>query len=183
VATTGRSDCPINLTAELLGDRWSLVILRDIIFGDRRHYRVLLNESEEGIASNILAVRLRNLVEEGLLSTSGDATHRQKIVYSLTESAIEFLPTMISMGAWANKNRSANPITGPWFAYLYDQGPPVWEELADDLRHRHLGGPSPKTSAATMKSLASAYRRRLLATPTGDDIPAADRTRQGTAQR
>ena len=60
---TGRSDCPINLTAELLGDRWSLIILRDIIFGDRRHFRVLLNESEEKIASNVLAARLRNLVE------------------------------------------------------------------------------------------------------------------------
>jgi len=165
VATTGRSDCPINLTAELLGDRWSLIILRDIIFGNRRHYRVLLNESEEGIASNILAARLRNLVEEGLLSTSEDPTHRQKILYSLTESAIEFVPTMISMGNWANKNRAANPITGPWFAYLYAQGPAVWDELADDLRHRHVGGPSPKASAATMKSLASAFRRQLATTP------------------
>ncbi|WP_442932153.1 winged helix-turn-helix transcriptional regulator [Mycobacterium sp. 050134] len=141
------------------------MILRDIIFGDRRHFRVLLNESEEGIASNILATRLRNLVDEGLLSTSSDATHRQKIIYSLTESAIELLPTMISMGNWANKNRSASPITGPWFAYLYEQGPSVWDELADDLRHRHLGGPPPRTSAATMKSLASAYRRRLATTP------------------
>ena len=169
MATTGRSDCPINLTAELLGDRWSLIILRDIIFADRRHFRVLLNESEEKIASNILAARLRNLVEEGLLNTSEDATHRQKIVYSLTESAIEFLPTMISMGAWANKNRSANSITGPWFAFLYDQGPRVWGELTDDLRHRHVGGPPPKTSAATMASLVSAYRRQLASTPTGED--------------
>jgi DNA-binding HxlR family transcriptional regulator len=169
VATTGRSDCPINLTAELLGDRWSLIILRDIIFGDHRHFRVLLNESEEKIASNILAARLRNLVEEGLLSTSEDVTHRQKIVYSLTESAIEFLPTMISMGAWANKNRSANPITGPWFSYLYDQGPSVWHELANDLRHRHLGGPPPQASAATMTSLVSAYRRQLKPAPSGVD--------------
>lgn len=161
MVTTGRSDCPINLTAELLGDRWSLIILRDIIFGDRRRFRVLLSESEEGIASNILAARLRDMVEEGLLTRSEDASHRQKVVYSLTQSAIEFLPTMISMGAWANKNRQANPILGPWFAYLYQQGPRVWEELADDLRHRHLGGPSPKPSAATMKSLAADYRRQL----------------------
>lgn len=165
MVTTGRSDCPINLTAELFGDRWSLIILRDIIFGDRRHFRVLLSESEEGIASNILAARLRDLVEEGLLSKADDASHKQKIVYNLTESAIEFLPTMITMGAWANKNRQANPVLGPWFAFLYERGPRVWKDLADDLRHRHLNGPPPKPSAATFESMASAYRRQIAATP------------------
>ena len=63
-----RSGCPINLTLETLGDRWSLIVIRDMMFGNRRHFRVLLNESEEGIASNILADRLKRLVEAGLLS-------------------------------------------------------------------------------------------------------------------
>lgn len=161
---TGRSDCPINLASELLGDRWSLVILRDIIFADRRRFRVLLSESEEGIASNILAGRLRELVEGGLLHRSGDVSHKQKVVYSLTESAIEFLPTMISMGAWANSHLAANPIIGRWFAFLYEQGPRVWDELADDLRHRHLDGPSPKSSAATMDTMTVAYRRQIAVT-------------------
>jgi DNA-binding HxlR family transcriptional regulator len=164
VATTGRSDCPINLTAELLGDRWSLIVLRDIIFADRRHFRVLLQNSEEKIASNTLAARLRNLVEEGLLSTSDDATHKQKIVYSLTEAGIELLPMMISIGTWGNKNRPASPITGPYFAYVYEQGPQIWTELADDLRHRHLGGPAPKSSAATIDSTKAAYGKQLRAT-------------------
>ena len=53
-----RSGCPINLTLEILGDRWSLIVIRDIMFGNRRHYRELLKHSEEGIASNILADRL-----------------------------------------------------------------------------------------------------------------------------
>jgi DNA-binding HxlR family transcriptional regulator len=163
VATTGRSDCPINLFAELLGDRWCLIVLRDIMLAERRHFRVLLQNSEEKIASNILATRLRHLVEEGLLSTSEDATHKQKIVYSLTEAAIDFLPTMISIGNWGNKHLPASPITGLFFAYVYDQGPQVWQELADDLRHRHLGGPTPKSSAATMKSMVAAYNRHLRA--------------------
>jgi DNA-binding HxlR family transcriptional regulator len=47
-----RSGCPINLTLEVIGDRWSLIVIRDVMFGNRRHFRVLLNESEEGIASN-----------------------------------------------------------------------------------------------------------------------------------
>ena len=60
--TDQRSGCPINLTLETLGDRWSLIVIRDIMFGNRRHFRELLDESEEGIASNILADRLKRLV-------------------------------------------------------------------------------------------------------------------------
>ena len=62
-----RSGCPINLTLEMLGDRWSLIVIRDIMFGNRRHYGDLLRLSVEGIASNILANRLARLVRSGLL--------------------------------------------------------------------------------------------------------------------
>jgi len=60
-----RSGCPINLTLETLGDRWSLIVVRDIMFGDRRHFRVLLNESEEGIASNMALGRIGVALQEG----------------------------------------------------------------------------------------------------------------------
>ncbi|MGQ3293513.1 MAG: winged helix-turn-helix transcriptional regulator, partial [Shinella sp.] len=83
-----RSGCPINLTLEILGDRWSLIILRDMMFGNRRHFRELLTKSEEGIASNILADRLRRLVDEGLISKADDPSHKQKALYSLTEMGI-----------------------------------------------------------------------------------------------
>ena len=62
-----RSGCPINLAVEVIGDRWNLIVIRDIMFGNRRHFRELLTNSEEGIASNILAARLKRLVAEGLL--------------------------------------------------------------------------------------------------------------------
>ena len=62
-----RSRCPINLTLETLGDKWSLLILRDVIFGGKRHFRELLR-LEEGIASNVLADRLKTLVADGLLT-------------------------------------------------------------------------------------------------------------------
>ena len=61
-----RSGCPINLTLEVVGDKWSLLIIRDMMFGNRRHFRELLTRSEEGIASNILADRLKRLVEQGI---------------------------------------------------------------------------------------------------------------------
>ncbi|HQP19760.1 MAG TPA: winged helix-turn-helix transcriptional regulator, partial [Phenylobacterium sp.] len=62
---THRSGCPINLTLEVVGDRWSLIVIRDMMFGNRRHFRTLLTQSEEGIASNILADRLKRLTAKG----------------------------------------------------------------------------------------------------------------------
>lgn len=67
-----RSNCPINLAAEVLGDTWSLVILRDIMFGNRRSFRDILSNSLEGIATNILGAKLKKLVAEGLLASSDD---------------------------------------------------------------------------------------------------------------
>ena len=64
--TAHRSGCPINLSVEVFGDKWSLIVLRDMMFGNRRHFRELLSNSMEGIASNILADRLKRLTEEGL---------------------------------------------------------------------------------------------------------------------
>ena len=89
-----RSGCPINLTLEALGDRWSLIVIRDIMFGNRRHFRDLLGGNEEGIASNILAARLKRLVALGLLTRLDDPTHRQKAIYSLTEPAIALVPAI-----------------------------------------------------------------------------------------
>src|ERR1700684_2425348 len=99
-----RSGCPINLTLETLGDRWSLIVIRDIMFGNRRHYVDLLKLSEEGIASNILANRLDRLVQAGLLSRIQDPTHKQKAIYSLTESSIELVPLLAQMGAWGRRH-------------------------------------------------------------------------------
>lgn len=63
-----RSDCPINAAVEVLGDPWAVLVLRDIMFGGRRHFRELLTGSEEGIASNILSSRLKSLTAAGLLT-------------------------------------------------------------------------------------------------------------------
>ena len=103
----GRSGCPINLTLEMLGDRWSLIVIRDIMFGNRRHFRELLNRSEEGIASNILADRLKRLVESGLLTKRDDPSHRQKAIYSLAEPAIQLVPLLVQMGGWGRVHAPA----------------------------------------------------------------------------
>jgi DNA-binding HxlR family transcriptional regulator len=103
-----RSGCPINLTLEMLGDRWSLIVIRDIMFGNRRHYGDIVRLSEEGIASNILANRLVRLVQSGLLSRADDPTHKQKAIYSLTEASIQLVPLLAHMGAWGCRHTSAS---------------------------------------------------------------------------
>lgn len=97
-----RSGCPINLSLEVFGDKWTLLILRDMIFGGVRHFRELQNGSEEGVASNILASRLKKLVELGMLTKRDDPSHKQKAIYSLTEPAIELVPVMAALGTWGS---------------------------------------------------------------------------------
>ena len=109
----------IGAAVEVLGDRWTLLILRDIIFDDRRHFRALLLGSPEGIASNILADRLVKLVETGILAR-GTAMRGQRARYNLTETGIQTVPVLYALGAWAG-------------AELPDQ-----QQLIDELRTRHL---------------------------------------------
>ena len=73
-----RPGCPINLLLEVLSDIWSLLIIRDMMFGNRWHFRELLNKSEEGISSNILADRLKILLDERIFTRADDPTHKQK---------------------------------------------------------------------------------------------------------
>src|SRR5215210_4198990 len=93
-ANEPRSGCPINAAIEVFGDRWSLIVLRDIVFGDRRYFREMQANSIEGIASNILADRLKRLVASGLL-TREDTRPGQRARYSLTEPAIQPVPVRV----------------------------------------------------------------------------------------
>ncbi|HMQ93205.1 MAG TPA: helix-turn-helix domain-containing protein [Amaricoccus sp.] len=150
-----RSGCPINLTLETLGDRWSLIVIRDIMFGNRRHYRDLLNNSVEGIASNILADRLRKLVDAGLLSTSPDPAHKQKTVYSLTEPAIQLVPLLAEMGAWGRRFTPATRELSIRARLLEEGGPAMWQAFMAELRSLHLGTEPPQRSV--IRELTDAY--------------------------
>jgi DNA-binding HxlR family transcriptional regulator len=136
-----RSGCPINLTLEMLGDRWSLIVIRDLMFGNRRHYRELLNQSEEGIASNILADRLKRLLEAGLVSRRDDPSHKQKAIYSLTEPAIQLVPLLAQMGAWGRRHTPTTRQLAIRAQLLEEGGPPLWEAFMAELRRIHLGAP------------------------------------------
>jgi DNA-binding HxlR family transcriptional regulator len=155
-----RSGCPINLTLELLGDRWSLLILRDVIFGGARRFRELLR-SQERIASNILADRLKMLVEAGLLTRGGDPSHKQKTIYSLTEKAIALVPVFAQIGAWGSRWLPATEALSIRARLMEAGGPPLWERFMAELRLEHLGagllpGPSVRAELKTAyESLAA----------------------------
>ena len=151
-----RSGCPINLTLETFGDRWSLIIIRDIMFGGRRRsFRSLLTESIEGIASNILADRLKRLTANGLLWRCGDPGHRQKAIYSLTEKAIDLVPLMAAMGSWGLRHTHASPELAIRARILEDGGPQMWSQLMEELAHIHLGAPPP--DFPVLAGMQSAY--------------------------
>jgi DNA-binding HxlR family transcriptional regulator len=150
-----RSGCPINLTLEVVGDKWSLLIIRDMMFGNRRHFRELLSRSEEGIASNILADRLKRLVENGLLSRRDDPTHKQKAIYSLTEPAIQLVPLLAHMGAWGRRHTPVSEELSIRAQLLEEGGPSLWEAFMTELRAMHLGAPAPRRSV--FAELRAAY--------------------------
>jgi DNA-binding HxlR family transcriptional regulator len=154
-----RSGCPINLTLEVLGDRWSLIVIRDIMFGNRRHFRELMTLSNEGIASNVLADRLKRLLRVGLVSKSDNPAHKQKAVYSLTEAAIELVPLLVQMGAWGRRHMPASPELSIRAQLLEEGGPPTWEAFMAELRSLHLGAPAPGRSVLAELRAAFATAR------------------------
>ena len=95
-----RSHCPVNYGLEAFGDRWALLILRDIVFRGKRTYGEFL-KSEEGFATNILASRLDQLVREGILVRGGDESDGRKNRYSLSEKGLDLIPLIFEMVLWS----------------------------------------------------------------------------------
>lgn len=140
-----RSYCPINLSLEIIGDRWTLLVLRDLMFGGKRHFREFL-QSDEQISTNILADRLKLLVREGILTKRDDPTHKQKATYSLTEKGIELLPIVVQIGAWGSRwlpaSKKQEAGARAMVQEIQGKGPAGWKKLMTQLRREHLG-PSP----------------------------------------
>jgi DNA-binding HxlR family transcriptional regulator len=153
---THRSGCPINLALEVFGDKWSLLILRDMIFGGKRHFRELLR-SEEGISSNILADRMKSLVEIGMLTKADDPTHRQKAIYSLTEMAISLVPVLAHLGAWGRKWLPVSPELSIRAQLMEEGGPEMWDRFMAELREEHLGIAAGTKGASVRAMLQAGY--------------------------
>ncbi len=159
-----RSGCAINAAIEVIGDRWSLIVLRDIVFGDRRHFRELHRANEEGIATNILSARLKDLVADGLLTRDHPGPGRP-VTYSLTEAAIQLVPVLAELGWWGLRHRPTTEALRVRAEILHDGGRPMWEDLMAELRAQHLGvdtdGPATSVRDQLAQAAAELADRRL----------------------
>ncbi len=95
-------NCPIFFSLEIFGDKWSLLILRDIIIFDKRHYNEFL-ESEESISTNILADRLKKLEAEEIISKQRDPDNKKQFIYSPTRKCLDLVPIILEISVWGAK--------------------------------------------------------------------------------
>lgn len=97
-----KSYCPIHFGLELFGDKWTLLIIRDIMFKGKHYFGDFAN-SEEKIATNLLSDRLSMLEKEGMVTKFKDTKHKQKIIYRLTEKGIDLMPILVEIIMWSAK--------------------------------------------------------------------------------
>lgn len=97
-----RSNCPVSCSLDIWGDKWSLLIVRDLMFSKQCTYGDFL-KSEEKIATNILASRLQTLEENRIITKSDHPDSKAKVLYKLTQKGIDLLPIMIEINLWAEK--------------------------------------------------------------------------------
>lgn len=127
-----KSNCPINLSLEVLGDRWTLLIIRDMMFAGKRHFREFL-QSDEGVSSRTLADRLQVLQAEGIVTRHDDPGHKLKAVYRLTQTGIDLLPVLVELGVWGNRYRAADPVLGAIAEDLAAGGPAAIAQMKKRL--------------------------------------------------
>jgi DNA-binding MarR family transcriptional regulator len=138
-----------------------------------------LLKSEEGIASNILADRLKTLVEQGIIAKAADPSHKQKAIYSLTEQGIEMLPVLAQMACWGRKYLPVTEELAIRAQLLEEGGPRLWAAFMSELREMHLGLPKGASRRAGSKPRAPS----VAATPQAayEDVVARRRNQRSAA--
>ncbi len=126
--------CPIVFSLDLFGDKWSLVILRDILMRDKSHFRELL-ASEERIASNILSDRLESLVHNGLLTREEDPSNRSAAIYRPTEKALALLPMLFELMRWGIAYNPDADTSGPVMRQLMSDPQGLRARILEKFAH------------------------------------------------
>ena len=132
-----KSYCPQNLILEIIGDKWSLLIIRDLMLNDKRYFREFL-QSEEKIATNILSSRLKSLEEEAIIYRSKDPKHKQKIRYSLTKKGIDLFPILMENARWSLKYQAVNKEDERKAKEILRGGPKKVLAIMKELEKTHL---------------------------------------------
>lgn len=133
--------CPVRYAAGIFGDKWSFVLLRDVLLHGKRYYGEFLS-SEEGISTNILATRLTQLEATGMLTRHQDTEKRSRVFYLPTRKARDLLPAFLGLMVWSTKHDPENEAPSS-FAPFYEKDPQaavVWYEQEIDRVNSRFSG-------------------------------------------
>ena len=128
-----RSECPISSALDIIGDKWSLLIIRDIALSGKNTYNEFLN-SGEGIATNILADRLSTLEMSGILVREEHPDSKAKIFYRLSEKGIDFLPLLVEMILWSDKYLSISAQSKEFAKALRKNKETLIKQISSELK-------------------------------------------------
>lgn len=129
-----RSNCPINFILETFGDKWTLLVIRDLMFHGKRYYGEFL-DSDERISTNILADRLHRLERDGVISKESDPDNRSRAIYRLTQKGKDLLPVMLEITAWSGKYDSKTNAPRALLRALRKDRGPLIEKILSILDH------------------------------------------------
>ncbi len=130
-----RSRCPISFSLDLFGDRWSLLVLRDMVFGARRHFREFL-DAGEGIATNVLADRLTRLERAGVITKDTDPADGRRTIYSLTEAGLDVVPVLLELLVWGARHDPDTPVTEEFLRRLREDRDGVVQSYRSHLSRK-----------------------------------------------
>jgi len=128
-----RSDCPIAFGLDIFGDKWTLLVIRDIAVSGKRHFREFL-DSDEGIASNILTDRLQRLEAAGVISRRPDPANARQVIYMLTEKGIDLMPAMLELFRWGAKHGPQTSASKAMARRIEKNAEAIIEELKASLK-------------------------------------------------
>ena len=156
-----RSGCPIACTLDVVGDRWTLLVLRDLIFFDRHEYREMVN-AEEGIATNILTDRLNKLREGGLIDSIPHPTNKTRKLYFVTEKGKTLIPLMTEIVLWGNDHLSGTQAPADVIGFIRAQRDEFFGKTLDSLKmweEANLPKEAMRRQSADRNRVATAVRR------------------------
>ena len=132
-----KSHCPVNYGLEHFGDKWSLLVIRDLMFKGKRHYNEFF-ESEEKVSTSVLGDRLKSLEKSGILSKEIDGIKKSRIKYSLTEKGISLLPVMVDMIVWSANYDNSSAVDQGFLRKARKNRSELLTGLNKSLKSEHL---------------------------------------------
>ena len=123
-----RSPCPISYALDLFGDRWTLLVLRDLVLFNKRYFSDFL-ASGEGIATNVLSERLARLEEAGMVTKAQDPEDGKRFVYRPTTKATDTLPIMLELIGWSGRHDPETPATSAFLKRIREDRPRLVREI------------------------------------------------------